>query len=236
MKMVKIGMILLTALSFSAIQAQTADEIVNKYIDAVGGKDKLAQIKTVYMENTSEVMGNSGPSTINIVNGLGYKMTSDFNGQTVIICVTDKGGWQVNPFAGAATASPLPDDVIKQTKGRMDATGPLYNYAAKGNKVELLGKEGNDYKLKVTSADSTVYTMYIDGTTYYLTKIVTTATVMGSPVEAVTNFSNFKKADMGLVFPYTIEINYGQFVINTTVNKIELNKTIDPSIFEMPKS
>src|SRR5580704_13327715 len=104
MKLVKMSMaLLLAALSFSGIQAQTADEIANKYIDALGGKDKLQQVKSVYMENTSQAMGNEGPSTINLVTGVGFKIVSDFNGQSVIIAVSNKGGWQVNPFTGSST-------------------------------------------------------------------------------------------------------------------------------------
>ena len=114
---------------------------------------------------------------------------------------------------------------------------PLVNYAAKGNKVELLGKEGNDYKLKVTSPDSTISTVYIDGTTYLMTKMVTSAAFMGQTMDVTTSFSNYKKGDLDLVFPYAMEISYGgQFSITTTVNKLEVNKTIDPAIFEMPKS
>jgi outer membrane lipoprotein-sorting protein len=189
------------------------------------------------MENTSQVMGNEGPSSIDIINGTGYKLVSEANGQTIIMVVTDKGGWQVNPFAGATTATPLPEEAFKQMKGRLDVTGPLLNYAAKGNKVDLLGKEGNAFKLKVTSRDSVEVTMNIDTTTYYLTKVITSAQVMGQTMEVSTIFSNFKKGDLGIFFPYNYEISYGgQFNITTTVNKLELNKTIDPSIFVMPKS
>lgn len=238
MKFVKMGMAFMLAIvSMSVLHAQTVDEIVNKYVDAIGGKDKLQQIKTVYMENTSQVMGSEGPSTINVVNGTGYKLVSEINGQTIIMCVTDKGGWQVNPFAGATSPTPLPEEMLKQSRAKLDVTGPLYNYAAKGNKVELLGKDGNAYKLKVTDKDSVETTVYIDATTYYMTKLSTSAQFMGQTMEVSSTFTNFKKGDLGLVFPYGIEISYGgQFSVNTTVNKIELNKTIDPSIFIMPKS
>lgn len=238
MKLLKISMsLLLAGISFSGIRAQTVDEIVNKHIDALGGKEKLQQVKTVYMENTSQVMGNEGPSTINLVNGVGFKMVNEINGQTIIIAITDKGGWQVNPYAGASTPTAMPDEMFKQSKGRLDAFGPLYNYAAKGNKIELQGKEGNAYKLKVTSPDSIEITIYIDTSTYYMTKVVSTAQMMGQTMEVSTNFSNFKKVDPGVVFPYSYEISYGgQFSITTTVNKIELNKKIDPTIFDMPKS
>jgi hypothetical protein len=238
MKLINMGVaLMLTVTCFTVCQAQTADEIVNKYVDALGGKDKLQQVKTVIMETTTQVMGNEGPSTVSIVNGVGYKLVSEVNGQTLIQVFTDKGGWQVNPFAGATTPTALPDDLYKQGKSRVDATGLLYNYAAKGNKVEFLGKEGNDYKLKVTSSDSTETTVFIDGTTYYMTKALASANMMGQTMEVTTTFSNFKKNDFGIVYPYTIEISYGgQFNITTTVKKIDINKPIDPAIFVMPKS
>ncbi len=239
MKLVKLGAVLLLAIfGFTGVKAQTADDIINKYIDAVGGKDKISQVKTVYMENTSQAMGNEGPSTINLVSGVGFKMVSDFNGQSLIIAVTDKGGWQINPFAGSPTPSAMPDDLFKQSKGRLDPFGPLVNYAVKGNKVELQGKDGNDYKLKVTTADGIETTLFVDGTTYYITKSISSAQMMGQTMEVTTTYSNYKKVDpVGVYFPYSYEISYGgQFSVTTTVNKIELNKTIDPSIFVMPKS
>jgi hypothetical protein len=242
MKLVNMGMALLmvlTGLSTSRAQtaAMTADDVVNKYVDAVGGKDKLQTIKTKYVEGTIQVMGNEGANTVSIVDGVGYKVVSETNGQTFIQVFTNKGGWQVNPYAGAATPTPLPDELYKQGKSAMDITGPLFNYAAKGNKVELLGKEGNDYKLKVTLKDSIELTVYIDGTTFYLTKTVGTASMMGQTMEVTYTFSDFKKDDSGLVFPYSLDISYGgQFNITTTVKKVEINKTIDPAIFEMPKS
>ena len=213
------------------------DEIVNKYVDAIGGKDKIQQIKTMYMESTNQVMGNEGPSTITIVNGVGFKVVTEVNGQSFIQVITDKGGWQLNPYAGATTPTPMPDDMVKQMKSKLDVSGPLFNYAAKGNKVEMQGKDGNDYKLKVTSSDSTESTVYIDATTYYMTKLVTSASMMGQTMEVTSTFSDFKKGDLGLVFPYAIEISYGgQFNITSTVKKLEVNKTIDPAIFAMPKS
>jgi hypothetical protein len=238
MKLINMGVaLLLTVTTIGVSRAQTADDIVNKYVDAIGGKTKLSQIKTKSIESTTQVMGNEGPSSINIVDGVGYKVMSEINGQTFITCYTDKGGWQVNPYAGATTPTPLPDELYKQGRTVLDITGPLFNYAAKGNKVELLGKEGNDYKLKVTSKDSVEVTVYIDGTTYYMNKVVASASMMGQTMEVTTTLSNYKKGDMDLVFAYTVEISYGgQFNVATTVKKIELNKTIDPAIFVMPKS
>jgi hypothetical protein len=237
MKLVKMGVLLLLGVTgFSAIRAQTVDEIYNKYVDALGGKDKLDQVKTVYIENTVQMMGNESQSTTSIVIGSGFRMEMEANGQKVIQVFTDKGGWQVNPYMGAPTPTAVSDEIFKQSKGQLYAF-PLYNYAARGNKVELLGKDGNSYKLKITNADSAATTVFIDATTYYLTKLTRTTEFMGQPAELTITYSDFKKGDSGLLFPYTTEINYGgQFDITNTVKKIEVNKTIDPSIFVMPKS
>ena len=36
--------------------------------------------------------------------------------------------------------------------------------------------------------------------------------------------------------PYGIGLDLGQFQLSTTVKKVEVNKTIDPAIFAMPKA
>jgi hypothetical protein len=222
--------------AFTGIRAQTADDIINKYLEAIGGKDKIAQLKSIHMESTTEAMGNEGPSTITILNGKGYRYESEMNGQKIIQVYTDKGGWAVNPFMGSTTPQPLPDETYKESKGQLDLF-PLYNYADKGNKVELEGKEAGAYKLKLTTADSVETTFYIDSATYYITKATRNATMMGQAMEVSSKFSDFKKTDFGIVYPFAIDISFGeQFNLTTKVNKIEMNQDVDPKIFDMPKS
>ena len=101
MKLLKIALLtFITATGFINASAQTADEIINKYIDAMGGKEKISQIKTVYIEGEMDIMGNKAPSLTYIVNGKGYKSEVDFNGAKIISVYTDKGGWTLNPMAG----------------------------------------------------------------------------------------------------------------------------------------
>jgi hypothetical protein len=237
MKMLKHCLLLLVAgPAFFAVQAQTVDEIISKHVDAIGGKDKIGQIKSLYSEATVQAMGNENPSTLTVLNGKGYKMESEINGQKMVQCFTDKGGWAINPFAGGSDAQSMPADVYKLNEDQIYIGGPLVDYAAKGNKVELQGKEDGAYKLKVTNKDSAESTYYIDPATYYVTKLVQKGTMMGQEMEITRTYSNYKKTDFGYVIPYTVEINYGgQFNISSAVKKIEINKDVDPKIFDMPK-
>jgi len=74
MKLLHIALVAATTLGSVAItRAQTADEIVAKHISAIGGKEKLMQINSLYQENTIEVMGNEASSTTTILNGKGLK-------------------------------------------------------------------------------------------------------------------------------------------------------------------
>ena len=49
--------------------------------------------------------------------------------------------------------------------------------------------------------------------------------------------SDYRKTDVGYMVPYAMDIDLGgQFSLTIAVKKVELNKTIDPAIFAMPKA
>lgn len=235
MKIIKPVLIALSLLCANLIYAQTAEEIVAKHVDAMGGKDKLSQIKSVYTEGSTEVMGNGAETKTYLLSGKGFKSEMDFNGQKIIQCFTEKGGWAVNPFGGDAAPQAMPAEQYNYGKNQMYAGGVLFDYAAKGNKIELLGKEGNDYKLKVTTASKAEMTYYIDGTTYYITKSTSKSNFQGQDVTVTLSYSNYKKTDFGNVMPYTLQTDLGQFSLAQTVTKIDINKDINPSVFEQGK-
>ena len=234
MKKIKFLLSGIAVVVFSALQAQTADEIIANHVEAIGGKEKLSQVKSLYTEASMEVMGNQAPVVEYLVQGKGFKTETDFQGSKIIQCITDKGGWSINPMAGATEAMAMPEEQYKGSKDQIFLGGALVDYAAKGNKVELLGKEENNYKIKVLNG-TTESTYYIDGTTWYITKTTSKGEMMGQPVEVVVTLSDHKKTDFGIVLPFSRNIDLGGFSMSAKVNKVEFNKEIDPKIFEQPK-
>lgn len=195
----------------------------------------LSKAKSLYMEGVSQVMGNDNPSNTTILNGVGFRSESEFNGSKFIQVYTDKGGWMVNPMAGG-NAESMPDEQYKSGKNQIFIGGELYNYAARGNTVELLGIENGAYKIKVISPEKTESTYYVDSSTYYVTKAIKKGEMQGQEVEITITFSEYKKTDFGIVMPFSTGIDFGgNFQLTSKINKMEFNKDIDPSIFEMPK-
>jgi hypothetical protein len=224
---------LTTCLGLS-VNAQTADEIINKNIDAIGGKDAISKTTSLYMEGSMQVMGNEAPTTVTVLAGKGYKSETDFNGQKSIQCYTDKGGWAVNPMAGG-TAQPIPEEQYKANRQQINIGGALFDYAAKGFTATLLGNDGNNYKIKLVGSDQTETTYYIDAGSYYVSKVERKGNIQGQDIQIVITFADYKKIDAGLVVPHSMSMDFGQFQLAANYTKIEVNKKIDPAVFEMPK-
>ena len=234
MKITKFFLLLLTAASLGfAAKAQTADDIIGKYVDAIGGKDKLGQMKSVYTEATVNVMGSDNPASTTLLVGKGYRSEAEINGSKIIQCYTDKGGWSINPFAGVTDAAPMPDDQYQAGKDDIWVGGSLLNYKANGYTVELLPKDGNNYPVKIT-AGKQVTTYFIDANTSLLNKITSTVSVQGQATDVTTAYSNYQKTDFGYLAPYKIDVDLGQIQLAYTVKSIAVNKDVDSKIFDMP--
>ncbi len=237
-KMKRIFFTLIALSGFAIVKAQTADEIVAKHVDAIGGKDKLTQVKSVYIESTTDVMGNQSATKTYILNGTGYRNESDFNGQSLVQVETDKGGWMINPFGGSSDAVAYPDNLFKSNAEQI-YVDPLFDYAAKGSTVELTGQEKvgdiNAFKIKYTNKYNADSTYYSDPSTWYIIQVVRQSEAMGQEITLTATFSDYKQSDFGIFFPSKTHLDMGQFALDVSANKVEVNKDIDITIFNMPK-
>jgi hypothetical protein len=192
----------------------------------------------LYLENIVEAMGSESGSTTVILNGKGEKIKSDFNGETMIQCYTDKGGWMINPMSGSSEAVAMTNEQYKSGKTQIYIGEAFTDYATKGNRVELLGKEklqnASTFKIKVTTTDSASVIYYIDTATYNIVQKSASIDMMGQKMDVITKMSDYQKTDFGFVLPKTTTISFGeQFSLVIRLKKAEINKPVDPTIFDM---
>jgi hypothetical protein len=232
----KQSLFVLAALTIATTcRAQSAEEIVNKSIDAVGGKDAIAAVKSIVYNQTLEVMGNEVSTVTTIVAGKGFKSETDFQGTKIIQCMTDHGGWGVNPMAGQATPTALPDDQVKQSAGRLNVV-PLLGWSTNGGKLELQGKDTADYKIHMTNTVGSDVTYYVNMKTYLLDKSDITANVNGQTMTITMHYGDYRKTDAGLLVAYSWVQDLPQMSLTFTTKSVDINKPIDPTFFDMPKN
>lgn len=219
--------------------AQTAGAIIDKNIAAMGGKDKLSRLNSVYEEITTSLMGQDIPGKLWIVNDKGMRTEMTVMGQKIISVMTKDTGWMVNPLMGNGTQQPLPSAQIKQSVSRMDLRGQLMDYASKGYNATLLGKEAVDgkdnYKIKLSKTGQQDFTFFIDASTYLITKIQTNVEANGTSMNTNILMSDYRKTPDGYTFPFTttISINPGG-EIKSTISKLTINPTVAPAVFLKP--
>ncbi len=215
--------------------AQSADAVIADYFKAIGGRDKVAAIKTMTINGNMEVMGGSSASKVTVVNGKGYKSEMSFNGQNIIQSITDTGAWMINPFMGSSAATSIPADQYNAIKDEIYVGGDLFTYKDAGATIQYAGMQtvdGKPAKKLQILRDSVTTVYYIDSATNMINEKDVTAAGQTTTIK----YSNYKTTDAGVMMAYTEELNLPQGItINYTINNIAFNTPVDPSVFAKPK-
>lgn len=226
----------LFAFAVVSVQAQTADEIIQKYANAVGGLENFNKVKTAKWTGTLSTQGMDLPITIQIINGKAVRSDVQVMGQSVINAYKDGKGWKINPFAGAPSATDLDGTELADTKNQSFLASQLMDYKARGYKVELAGQEdvnnAKAYKINLAESDNNITTYYVDATTFMPVKVVGKRELMGQQAEVETYLSDLKDFE-GLKFNTSVVQKVGgQTFLEIHFDKLELNVPVDDKIFD----
>ena len=220
--------------------AQTADEIVAKYVAKIGGMEKIQAIKS--MRQTGKFSGGGGFEAVIVnENKRPNKARQEFSlqGMTVVDAYDGQTGWKIEPFQGKKDPESLSEDEMKAMIDDANFDDSLINYQARGNKVEYVGidqVDGTDaFKLKVTLPSGTVKTYYMDTDYYVPIKIETKRMIRGAEVETETVLGDYKEVN-GVYYPYSFETGAkgSQNKAKITIEKIEANVPLDDARFVRP--
>ncbi len=222
--------------------AQTADELVNKNIQAKGGLDKIKAIKSIRMTgrlnagggfNAALTQENERPNLL--------RETLSLQGMTAITAYDGATGWQIQPFGGHKDPEFLGEDDLRGVQLDADFDGPLVDYKEKGNTVEYLGHDtvdGDDaLRLKVTLKNGDILYYFLDPDTFLEIRRESQQFIRGSVRESVTEMGSYKPV-AGVMYPFSLsqgsKTNPAEQTV--TIEKMEPNVSIDKADFAVPAS
>jgi hypothetical protein len=236
---------LLLAISCFSLLAlsQTADELVNKNIEAKGGIDKIKAIRTVRMTGKAVLPGGLTAATgqENMRPNL-LRETTTIQGMTAVQAYDGATGWQIQPFSGKKDPELMGEDDLRDLLIDADFDGPLVDYKARGNTVEYLGHDvvdGDDaLRLKVTLKNGDIVYYFLDPDTYLEIRREMQEFIRGSVRENATEMGSYKPV-AGVMYPFSVSSgpkNDPGSWQTTTLDKIEANVPLDNADFAVPAS
>jgi outer membrane lipoprotein-sorting protein len=224
-----------------AVAAQTADEIVKKAIEARGG---VAKLKAVQSERITGritfARGEEGVFVVELKRPLKMHVEISVEGQKIVRVYDGKSsGWMLNPFLGTKEVQPMTPEDLKNISDESDFDGPLVDYKAKGNQIELVGKESLDdkpvYRLKLTNKNGEARFYFLDASSFLLVKWEGVRKSGEQELPWESYFSDFQEVH-GIRFPFRIDQGSPGTELKQTLTaeKIEIDPQIDDSRFAKP--
>jgi outer membrane lipoprotein-sorting protein len=224
-----------------AAAAQTADEIVKKVLEARGGAEKIKAVQSQRI--TGRVTfphGEEGSFVVELKRPLKMRAEISVEGQKVIRVYDGKSsGWTINPFLETKDVQPMSTEDLKDISDEADFDGPLMDYKAKGNQIELVGKEKLDdkpvYRLKLTNKNGGVRFYIFDAASFLLAKWEGTRK-NGDQEFPWESFPSDYHEVQGLKYAFRIDQGSPGTELKQTVTteKIEIDPRIDDSRFAKP--
>ena len=228
-----------------AAHAQTADEVIEKFLAATGGRAALGKLKsrtTIGTITVSTPQGDiSGP--IEMLNQEPNKMR--------MMIKLDLSSFGAGEMVFDQRFNGTTGYVLDSMQGNRDITGaqldtmknnvfptPFLNYKEMGATVELGGKEkigGRDaYLLIFKPKTGATVRQFVDAESYLPVRVVVKIDLpQVGELEQTTDLSDFHEVD-GVKVPFAVEASSAVQHSTIKITKVEHNSKIDESLFSKP--
>lgn len=217
------------------------DAVIAKHIEARGGMDVLKAINSTRAEGTMTMGPMQMPFVAELKRPNQMRIDFSFQGMQASQAFDGTNGWQIMPMMGKLDAEPMAGDELTQFKNQADMDGALVDYASKGHKVELQGVVDVDgtpaYKIKVTRANGTEETDYIDTEYFLVIKTESTIKMQGQEVAGSAIMGDYKEV-AGTMVPFSVTNvmtgPMGEMKQEMQFTKIDVNVDLPADRFAQP--
>jgi outer membrane lipoprotein-sorting protein len=230
----------------SSARAQTADEIVEKHLAAMGGRAALAKLTSQVATGTVAIsaQGADFGGTIELSKKAPNKsrtlMKLDLSALGGSEMVVDQRCDGKTAFA----SNNLQGDreiTGSQLQNMLNASfpSPLLTYKEAGAKLELQGKEtvgGRPvFVLAFTPAAGPASKLFIDAESFLVARSVTKLDVpeAGGTIEQTTDIGDYRVVD-GVKTAFSVTVAGAAQTVTIALSKVEFNVPLDESVFSRP--
>ncbi|MCB0744011.1 MAG: insulinase family protein, partial [Ignavibacteriae bacterium] len=214
-----------------AEEGVTAETVIEKYIEAIGGREKIAAVidKTMEMKGTVQGMDIKLTMSQKAPNKLFQELDFSVGKQTTVFD-GEKG-----KVEGMGQVQNLEGDLLEEMK--YQASMNLFlDYAKNNIEVELGGIEninGKDaYKIVTTIPTGKKSTQYYDKDSGLKIREVNSVTTPQGSFTQTIDTDDYKDVD-GLKFPFKLTQSMGPQSLTLEVTSIKMNTGLNDSIFEV---
>ncbi|MBC2845035.1 outer membrane lipoprotein-sorting protein [Winogradskyella flava] len=248
MKHLKLFLFTLIAGFGLTINAQTADEIIETYLENIGGAESWNKLDGIKLSVKINQGGMEIPAEIVRLKEGKQMVVIDIQGQKVKQNVFDgEVLWNTNMMTQKAEKG-TQEAAENMKLEKANFPDPFLNYKDKGYSIELMGKEEidgtNTFKIKLTKSPMLVDGKKEDNISYYFfdtenfVPIAMQNEIKSGPMKGKMSqitFSDYQEVD-GLYFAFSMTQGLkDQPGFSMSVDGVELNPDVDVKAFEYPE-
>jgi hypothetical protein len=242
--MKKFVLLLSIVLISANLKAQSATDVVNSYLQAIGGRDKWKTIRTLRIKGNIKANGMEFPIVILQKGTQKFKSYISFQGMDIVQPAATDGKvvWStsITTMENELMIGDAADAIKREARDFPEA---LLTYATNGYKIEL-GEDvnvgdRNCHSLALVKPDQVVEGQEISGVTTFIidkeSKLIIQKIQNNAMGTIITNIGDYRSTN-GVLYPYklTTEIN-GNVVSDVIMESYEPNAKIDDILFSFPK-
>lgn len=207
-------------------------EILEKHIEAVGGKENIAKIENIYYRYDFKGMGMEG-TTENWYQGDSlYRYEDRFGKEIDIDIVNNNKSWEIKPNGI------IYEDTVKSISGDRLFFSFQYIYPETNNAKYVRGKQVNEdgrdlVPIIITPENDSSIVLLIDPKTYLVYKIKR----LDEGIVLSTTLSDYREVE-GVKIPYKLKSIYGVSLFKFTeiLKNVKINQTYPDSLFLPPEN
>lgn len=211
------------AMTMPIPEGMTAETVVNKYFEAIGGKDKVMAVKTKMTLANATIQGTPIVMTTKAAEPNKTSLVISVMGNTM----------QKMVFNG--------ENGYQEARGQKIDMQPAQIAEAKASNTlfsDLHYNAGELLRIEPIEGENAIVLKYNDTEIFYdmasglkIKEVKITKTPDGKEAKTPTNFSDYKEVS-GILFPHTISTKMGPIDLNLTVKEIKVNEGVSDADFE----